>query len=104
MTFHRRSCVCLVVLLAVLTLLSAGEPAAEPPRSPLGPADALKSIRVADRLRVELFAAEPDVIDPVAMAFDENGRVYVVEMIDYPLGPMKGRIKLLEDTDGDGRI
>ena len=38
------------------------------------------------------------------MAWDEDGRVYVVEMTDYPLGKRGGRIKLLEDTDGDGRI
>src|SRR5262245_28805771 len=38
------------------------------------------------------------------MAFDEDGRIYVAEMIDYPLGPPAGRIMRLEDTDGDGKI
>ena len=54
--------------------------------------------------RIELVAAEPDVVDPVAISFDESGRLFVVEMRDYPLDPApKGRIKLLEDRDGDGR-
>jgi len=60
-------------------------------------------------LEISLFAAEPDVVDPVGMAFDEDGRIYVVEMRDYPLGigPERkpgGTIRLLEDRDGDGKI
>ncbi|MDW8353821.1 MAG: HEAT repeat domain-containing protein [Bryobacterales bacterium] len=58
---------------------------------------------------MELFLAEPDVVDPVDLAFDENGRLYVAEMRDYPEDPPPGkparsRIKLLEDADGDGRF
>jgi len=71
---------------------------------PLSPKEALKSFTVAPGFRVDLVAAEPDVMDPVAVAFDEDGRIYVAEMADYPLGPPSGRIKLLEDTDGDGKI
>ena len=57
---------------------------------------------------VELFASEPLVFDPVEMVFDENGKVYVCEMLDYPDDPPQGeqarsRIVLLEDTDGDGK-
>ena len=50
-------------------------------------------------------AAEPEVVDPVAMAFDGQGRLFVVEMRDYPLSkePLS-RVKLLEDRDGDGRF
>ncbi|MEX2262443.1 MAG: PVC-type heme-binding CxxCH protein [Bryobacteraceae bacterium] len=75
---------------------------------PLSPQDALKSFALSDDFRIELFAAEPDVVDPVEMVFDENGRIYVAEMIDYPDDPPKGkparsRIRLLEDRDGDGR-
>jgi putative membrane-bound dehydrogenase-like protein len=60
-------------------------------------------------LDISLFAAEPDILDPVAMAFDEDGRVYVAEMRDYPvgIGPNHrpgGTIRLLEDRDGDGKI
>ncbi|HZE98768.1 MAG TPA: PVC-type heme-binding CxxCH protein [Planctomycetota bacterium] len=71
---------------------------------PLSPEDALKAFSIAPGFRIDLVAAEPDVRDPVAMAFDEDGRIYVAEMADYPLGPPSGRINLLEDTDGDGRV
>src|SRR6185503_11454206 len=71
---------------------------------PLSPKEALKSFTVAPGFRIELVASEPDVMDPVAMAFDEDGRLYVAEMADYPLGPPSGRIKLLEDTRGDGKF
>lgn len=58
---------------------------------------------------VELFVAEPEVMSPVEMAFDENGKIYVAEMMDYPDDPPTGkparsRIRLLEDANGDGKI
>src|SRR2546425_5509946 len=66
----------------------------------------LSSLRVADGLSIELVACEPQISSPVAMAFDENGVLYVVEMLDYPTAskdkPPLGRIKRLEDRDGDG--
>lgn len=60
-------------------------------------------------LELSLFASEPDVVDPVALCFDEHGRVFVVEMRDYPygIGPDRkpgGTIRLLEDRNGDGHI
>src|SRR5205085_4735985 len=59
-----------------------------------------------DGFRIELVASEPLVVDPVAMSFDENGRLYVVEMRDYSerRDEKLGRVKLLEDTNGDGRF
>ena len=69
---------------------------------PLSPADARKAFQLADgSLRIELAAAEPDVVDPVAIRFDEDGRMWVVEMRDYPLGNPTGgeplsRIRVLE--------
>ena len=53
--------------------------------------------------------SEPQIESPVAMAFDEEGRLWVVEMRDYPHGPPPGqppesRIKVLDDRDGDGRF
>jgi putative membrane-bound dehydrogenase-like protein len=52
---------------------------------------------------MELVAAEPVISDAVAMSFDERGRLWVVEMPEYPLNPKPlGRIKMLEDRDGDG--
>lgn len=77
--------------------------------SPLAPTDALKAFELADpSLRIELVAAEPEVVDPVAIRFDEQGRMWVVEMRDYPLGNPAGgsplsQIRILEDRNGDGR-
>src|SRR5262245_65673067 len=75
----------------------------------LSPEAALKSFRLSEDFRIELFASEPQVLSPVEMVFDENGRIYVAEMLDYPEDPPPGkparsRIRLLEDGDGDGRI
>jgi putative membrane-bound dehydrogenase-like protein len=62
-------------------------------------------MELAGDFRIELFAAEPDVVSPVAMEFDEDGRVYVVEDRGYPLDVdgRVGRVKLLQDTNGDGK-
>jgi putative membrane-bound dehydrogenase-like protein len=74
-------------------------------RPPHPPEEALATIQVAEGFRVELVAAEPLVADPVAMEIDEAGRVYVVEMHGYPLDKGgSGKIKLLTDTDGDGKM
>ncbi|MBM3845040.1 MAG: dehydrogenase, partial [Verrucomicrobia bacterium] len=64
---------------------------------------------IPDTLEIQIFASEPQVVDPVALCFDESNRCYVVEMRDYPLGigpdrTPSGTIRLLEDTDGDGRV
>jgi putative membrane-bound dehydrogenase-like protein len=78
------------------------------PIPPLEPDAALKAFQLEAGLRIELVAAEPLVIDPVAFAFDPAGRLYVAEGRGYPDpleggGTTLGRIALLEDTDGDGR-
>ncbi|MEK6479001.1 PVC-type heme-binding CxxCH protein [Catalinimonas sp. 4WD22] len=74
----------------------------------LTPEQALQSFQLHDDFTIEVFAAEPYVMDPVSMIFDEQGNIYVVEMPDYPYKPKegegKGRIKLLIDHDHDGRI
>src|SRR5262245_42165700 len=69
---------------------------------PISVEEAQKSFELADGFRMELAAAEPLVVDPVAMAFDEAGRLYVVEMIDYSERDQErlGRVCLLTDTDG----
>ena len=76
---------------------------------PLTPRAALQSFRIAEGFRIELFAAEPHVVDPVEMAFDEDGGIYVAELLDNPEDPPDGgiplsRIKYLEDRDGDGEV
>src|ERR1700722_14640471 len=66
--------------------------------------DALNSFKVESGFHVEKFVSEPDIASPVAMDIDENGSVYVVEDRGYPLSvdnPL-GRVKMLEDTNGDG--
>jgi putative membrane-bound dehydrogenase-like protein len=73
---------------------------------PLEPSAALTTFQLLDGLEIELVAAEPEVIDPIAIRFDEQGRMWVVEMTDYPHGPREGeaplsRIRILEDRDGD---
>src|SRR5437588_13106872 len=103
-----RACLCCFALLLVLLTVPActkkqsGAPA-------LSPQASLKSFHLSEDFHVELVAAEPQVVDPVEMAFDENGRIYVAEMLDYPEDPppskpARSRIRLLEDTDGDGKI
>ena len=74
----------------------------------LSPTDEQKSFVVPPGFQVRLFASEPEVVNPVAMSFDERGRLWVLELYEYPLGTQPGekgrdRIKILEDTDGDGR-
>lgn len=79
-------------------------PAASPA---LAPAEAQKKFVVPEGFEVRLFASEPDIINPVAMTWDERGRLWVVELYEYPNGAAPGakprdRIKILEDTTGSG--
>jgi putative membrane-bound dehydrogenase-like protein len=78
----------------------------KPPGPPLSPAEALKKMKVPEGFSVELVASEPDIVNPVAMTFDERGRVWITESFEYPrssAGPGRDRVKVLEDTDGDGK-
>jgi putative membrane-bound dehydrogenase-like protein len=80
---------------------------ASPRMRPLDPEQAKRSIHVPPGYRLELVAAEPHVIDPVAFDWDLQGRLWVVEMADYPLGmdgqgKPGGRVRVLEDRDRDG--
>ena len=75
---------------------------------PLAPADSLAYTRAPAGFRLELFASEPDIINPIAIAWDERGRLWALETTDYPNEIKEGRtgadkVKILEDTDGDGR-
>ncbi len=73
-----------------------------PPRSPQA---ALRAFHLVDGFRIELAASEPLVVDPIAMSFDADGRLYVVEMRGYGENGAAnlGRIRLLTDVDDDGR-
>lgn len=70
---------------------------------PLDPQAALKSMIVPEGYRVDLVASEPLIQDPVNIAFGWDGRIWVAQMSDYPLGKEGGGcVRLLTDTDGDG--
>jgi mono/diheme cytochrome c family protein len=83
----------------------------DPPVAPLSPEESIAKIQLPSGFRVELVASEPMVQEPVAMVWDGNGRLYVAEMNTYMLDASGGgefeptsKIKLLEDTDGDGKM
>jgi putative membrane-bound dehydrogenase-like protein len=75
----------------------------------LTPAESNKLTSIPPDFEIKLFAAEPDITNPIAMAWDERGRLWVVESVDYPNtfketdGAANDRIKICEDTDGDGK-
>ncbi|WP_154857540.1 PVC-type heme-binding CxxCH protein [Cyclobacterium xiamenense] len=74
---------------------------------PLSPEESMKLVQVPVGFELQLFASEPDIINPMAMCWDEKGRLYVIETTDYPNEVRKeggnDKIKMLEDTDGDGK-
>lgn len=81
-----------------------------PPKyqEPLSPEESMKHIQVPPGFELQLFASEPDIVKPIAMAWDERGRLWIAETVDYPNNitpgqPGNDRITILEDTDGDGR-
>ena len=74
---------------------------------PLSPEESMKLVQVPVGFELQLFASEPDIINPMAIAWDDKGRLYVIETSDYPNEVRKkggnDKIKILEDTDGDGK-
>jgi putative membrane-bound dehydrogenase-like protein len=95
----KRTLLCLTVISLAAALAWAAPPAAPPDDAP----------RAADpQIRVELFAASPDIVQPVGVAFDSRGRLLVIESHTHfrpenYKGPRHDRIRVLEDTDGDGK-
>jgi putative membrane-bound dehydrogenase-like protein len=76
------------------------------PNAPRSAVEAIKAMTVPSGFAVELVAGEPDIVNPVAMTFDERGRTWITESLEYPrrqAGPGRDRVKVLEDTDGDGK-
>ena len=102
------SVLCSTVLFSILTVLASAEEKTVPF---LTPKQAIDKMTFPDGFRVNAFAAEPDVVQTFAFCFDDRGRVWVAENLNYVTrgsdsfdeGP-KGRIIILEDTDGDGRF
>lgn len=78
----------------------------KPPNDPRDPKTAASMMTVPEGFTVEVVAAEPDIVNPVAMTIDERGRFWITESLEYPRrepGPGKDRVKILEDTDCDGK-
>lgn len=77
-------------------------------QEPLSPLQSMSLTQVPVDFELQLFASEPDVVKPIYMNWDEKGRLWVIETVDYP-NEIKDedvgddRIKILEDTDGDGK-
>ncbi|MBK8504905.1 MAG: ThuA domain-containing protein [Saprospiraceae bacterium] len=82
-----------------------------PPKlqAPLDPVSSQKRIQVPPGFSLQLFAAEPDILKPISAAWDHKGRLWLLETEDYPNeiniadGEGHDRIKIIEDTDGDGK-
>jgi putative membrane-bound dehydrogenase-like protein len=78
-------------------------------QEPLSPQDSMRYTQVPADFDLQLFAAEPDIVKPIYMAWDERGRAWVVEARDYPHGlvpegePGHDSIKICEDSNGDGK-
>jgi putative membrane-bound dehydrogenase-like protein len=117
----RRAILCLGLLATLQGLIvalhcgsraTADDLPAFPRIPPTEPAEVEKSFEVLHGFRIQLVAAEPHVASPVDLAYDEDGRAYVVEMRDYPYPEEKnaeptefpGTVRLLVDDDGDGRL
>jgi len=89
-------------MLPLLLLVLLPQEKAKEVQSPLTPDQALAEFRTMPGLRVELVAAEPEVQSPVAAAFDEKGRLYVVEMLDYPSPTSRSRPKAASSCSRTG--
>ncbi len=77
-------------------------------QAPLSPQESMRHLSVPGGFRVELFAAEPEITKPIAINWDDRGRAWIAETVDYPnelqpSGEGHDRITICEDTNGDGR-
>ena len=74
----------------------------------LSPEDAARAMTLPPGFKASLFAGEPDVVQPISMAIDDRGRVWIAEAYTYPHrapeGQGRDRILILEDADGDGKF
>lgn len=97
-----------ILLSAAVTAMLFSSCAEKHYKDALSPEESMKTFQLIDGFGIEAFAAEPQIKTPVSMVFDEQGNVYVVEMEDYPYkaeeGKGKGIIRVLSDTNKDGKI
>lgn len=99
----------LFVAFGTLALGAFPEPVNTEPGQPMPAAEVARSMQLPKGFRAEVFAAEPEVRQPIAMNWDKRGRLWVAECYTYAENPqrwnreMRDRILVLEDSDGDGR-
>src|SRR5258705_8658645 len=98
-----------VALLLTSIRVVAETPAATTSPAPLPPGEAAKRITVPPGFSATIFAGEPDVVQPIATAIDDRGRLWVAECLSYPKwqsDPKAGhdRIVIFEDANGDGHF
>ena len=121
-SYDRRNAMSLVALavfmvhgIASIPLAYAGDGRNQLPRKQhkdsdapfLVPAEAVSKMAIPDGFEVSVFAAEPDIAEPIAFCFDDRGRIWVVENFNYQTRKKHtddpvSRIQILEDTNGDG--
>lgn len=99
---------CVFALMAHVMAQSDPFAALVRPTEPLSPSQEREALRVPPGFVVELVASEPDILKPLNMAFDVKGRLWVTVTTEYPFPappdrPGRDAVKILEDTDGDGR-
>lgn len=102
----RLSLLCLAIGLLLSPSARAAEPTADD--KPLSPAETARTMQLPDGFQCTVFAAEPDVVQPIGFTIDERGRLWVVESLTYPdwqppTEPGQDRITILEDTNSDGQ-
>jgi len=76
------------------------------PNEPYSPQEAVSKMTVPEGFTVELVASEPEIVNPIAMCFDDRGRIWITESVEYPrksAGVGRDRVKILEGTDAAGR-
>ncbi|MEX2118679.1 MAG: PVC-type heme-binding CxxCH protein [Pirellulales bacterium] len=99
----RKVCPLLACLACLVSVTSASADDA-----PLPLDVAAQSMTLPEGFQATLFAGEPDVVQPIAMAFDDRGRLWVVECLSYPDwsrdGQGRDRVLIFDDRDGDGRF
>ncbi|HVX60957.1 MAG TPA: PVC-type heme-binding CxxCH protein, partial [Pirellulales bacterium] len=96
--------------LVLLSLSFVAVARAEDPEAPLSPQATLEQMTLPPGFQATLFAGEPDVVQPIALTFDDRGRMWVVECLSYPDWSQEpqtaghDRVVIFEDRDGDGRF
>jgi putative membrane-bound dehydrogenase-like protein len=97
-----------VLCVSARPLVALDDPPGFPvqPGDGLPPAETAAGMKVPDGFSVKVFAAEPDIVQPITFAIDDRGRLWVCENLSYPDWKPEGndRIVILEDTDGDGKF